>query len=108
MLARLALAAGGTVSDDALREAVWPRSVPASASKTLAGYVHRLRHALGPEVIARRPNGYGVVLEHVELDVVGLDDDVAAARRAAMSGDDESAVAAYRHALQPRPWAPVR
>lgn len=99
VLARLALAVGGTVPDDALRDAVWPRAAPSAATKTLAGYVHRLRRALGADVVTRHPTGYRLNLDQVDLDVVALDEEVAAARRAVASGDREAAVSAYRRAL---------
>ena len=98
MLARLALAAGSTVSDDALRDAVWPLDVPATSDKTMAGYVHRLRRALGADVISRRPTGYGLERDQVDLDVAILDERVAMARRAVAAGDRDAAGSAYRAA----------
>src|SRR5262245_10720555 len=87
VLARLALAIGATVTDDALQEAVGPRRAPPTASKTVAGYVHRLRRALGAQAITRRPSGYGLDLDCISLDVVAIDEAVARARQAVLAGD---------------------
>jgi predicted ATPase/DNA-binding SARP family transcriptional activator len=100
VLERLALAGGDTVSDEALQDALWPRDAPTTARKTLAGYVHRLRQALGSAAIGRRASGYGLDLGHVRIDVVELEEDLITARRAVMAGDDDTAVSAYRRSLE--------
>jgi predicted ATPase/DNA-binding SARP family transcriptional activator len=98
VVSRLALSAGTTVTDDAIRDALWPAGHPPSAAKTMAGYVHRLRHALGHEIIARRSTGYVLDLARVSIDVIELDATVARARTARVSGDLDTARTAYRTA----------
>jgi len=47
VLAMLLAAHGATVSTDALVEGVWSESAPATARKTLQGYLHHLRQRIG-------------------------------------------------------------
>jgi DNA-binding SARP family transcriptional activator/DNA-binding beta-propeller fold protein YncE len=48
------------VSVDAIVEALWPDSPPASASKVVQNYILRLRKALGHDVVATVGNGYAL------------------------------------------------
>ncbi len=88
LLARLAAARPGLVSDDVLIDALWQQR-PDSARKTLHGLVHHLRHALGPDAIVRESNGYRLMLVEVDLDLV--QNSVDAARRAIDGGHDVEA-----------------
>ncbi len=65
LLARLAIAAGEGVSDDALIDHLWGDAPPRTAKLTLQGYVARIRKILDPHrpgarsrVLPRRGNGY--------------------------------------------------
>ena len=62
VLALLVLRAGEVVSRDALVDALWGDDPPATAVKTLQGYVARVRRALEAaglaEVLATRAPGY--------------------------------------------------
>ncbi|MGW6375799.1 AfsR/SARP family transcriptional regulator [Rhodococcus sp. NPDC055112] len=67
LLSRLAIAAGESVSDDALIDDLWGADPPPSAKVTLQGYVARIRRALDPHrrgarslVLTRRGNGYAL------------------------------------------------
>lgn len=51
-----------------LAQALWTRSSPRSAVKTLQAYVHHLRKALGPERLPSRPPGYVLLVRPGELD----------------------------------------
>ncbi|GAA4477651.1 hypothetical protein GCM10023094_20250 [Rhodococcus olei] len=67
LLARLAIAAGEGVSDDALIDHLWGAAPPRTAKLTLQGYVARIRKILDPHrpgslsrVLTRRGNGYAL------------------------------------------------
>jgi DNA-binding SARP family transcriptional activator len=57
------------VGPDALIDALWGDSPPASARKTLQTYVSNIRRELGPEVISTAASGYslGVAVDDVDL-----------------------------------------
>ncbi|SEL88370.1 Predicted ATPase [Rhodococcus maanshanensis] len=70
LLSRLAIAAGESVSDDALIDDLWGAEPPPSAKVTLQGYVARIRRVLDPHrpgsrsrVLTRRGNGYALELD---------------------------------------------
>ena len=69
LLARLLLDANRAVSPDALVDAIWGDSPPASARKVLQAYVSHLRKALGSERIETQPAGYVVRVQPGELDL---------------------------------------
>lgn len=67
LLARLATAAGETVSDDALIDDLWGETPPRTAKLTLQGYIARMRRILDPHrpgarsrVLVRRGSGYAL------------------------------------------------
>jgi DNA-binding SARP family transcriptional activator len=69
LLAVLLCDANSPVSAEALAEALWEASPPASARKTLQLYVHRLRKKLGdPARIVHGPAGYRLVVRPGECD----------------------------------------
>jgi DNA-binding SARP family transcriptional activator len=57
-----------TVSTYRLIDALWPCTPPRTAGKTLQGYVHHLRQALGPDRLEFRPPGYLLLVRDGELD----------------------------------------
>ena len=67
VLAALLLAGGRHVSMDALVDAVWGDSVPATAIKTVQKYVSQLRAQLGaPDLIVSRADGYPLPTDNVD------------------------------------------
>ena len=69
LLAALTLARGQACSADALVDAVWGMSPPASARKLLQVYVSQLRKTLpSREALVTRPGGYALRCEKVSLD----------------------------------------
>lgn len=97
ILALLALRNGEVVSLDALIEGLWPGSHPATASKTLQGYVSELRHELEPgetpdrSVIATRTPGYVLELPPESIDLMRFERLWRAGREALREGDSERA-----------------
>jgi predicted ATPase/DNA-binding SARP family transcriptional activator len=88
LAAALAVSPRGA-SVDVLVEALWGDDPPASCRKTLQGFVHRLRRALGASAVVTTTNGYRFDLERVQLDVVSFESELDAA-------------AALRGTVQPR------
>jgi DNA-binding SARP family transcriptional activator len=76
VLALLTLRAGQVVSLDALVDGLWPGLPPATAAKTLQGYVSELRRELEPNIgpdrsaIATRPPGYVLELSPESFDLM--------------------------------------
>jgi predicted ATPase/DNA-binding SARP family transcriptional activator len=91
LLARLVLAAGHVVNDDALVDALWGGARRERAIATLQGYVHRLRRAIGLDLVERRFDGYALAMQACAVDVVELEAEVSAARRAQQLGDLDGA-----------------
>ena len=69
LLAALALRPGSVMAVDALIDAIWGETAPASARKTLQTYVSNLRRALGPDAVATHPSGYSLRLQPEDTDV---------------------------------------
>ena len=75
VLALLALRSGEVVSADALIDGLWPGVPPATAAKTLQGYISELRRLLQPGVapdhsaIATQPPGYLLQLPAEAVDL---------------------------------------
>ncbi len=70
LLARLALTAGTTVSQDELVDLLWPRGAPSNAVNLLQTRVARLRRLLesgGPAVIVGGRTGYRLALDDLDL-----------------------------------------
>ncbi|MFF5496381.1 BTAD domain-containing putative transcriptional regulator [Streptomyces aquilus] len=88
LLAALLLEAGRTVSVDALKEALWGGSPPASAQASLHNHVTRLRRLLDdPDRLRAVPPGYLLRVEQGELDV-HVFESLTAEARAAHAGRD--------------------
>ncbi len=87
LLARLALAAGTTVSQDELVDLLWPRNVPSNAANLLHTRAARLRRVLAVGGPANRvvagDTGYRLALSKDELDLLTFRDLLAEAERAA-------------------------
>jgi DNA-binding SARP family transcriptional activator len=92
LLAILILHRGELVSAERLADELWGERPPATAAKTLQGYISRLRKALGDELLRTRGRGYVLTLPSGELD---LDEFERLARegRIALSGGDAATAA---------------
>jgi DNA-binding SARP family transcriptional activator/pimeloyl-ACP methyl ester carboxylesterase len=69
LLAALALNPGRVVGTDALLDALWGDTPPATGRKTLQTYVANLRRALGSDVIVTEPAGYLLRIDADAVDV---------------------------------------
>ncbi len=101
VLAALLWRGGQSVPLDELTERLWGEDPPGDARGTLRAYVMRLRHALGPDqnLIATRPDGYLLRLDHDRLDLHRFDELLAGADRAAAAGDPDAERVAVSQAL---------
>ncbi len=68
VLAMLLAAHGATVSTDALVEGLWMESAPATARKTLQGYIHHLRQRIGEGLETDRSGGYALRIGESHVD----------------------------------------
>ena len=88
LLAALLLEPGRVVSVDALKDALWGGSPPASAHASLHNHVTRLRRLLDdPERLRAVPPGYVLRVDEGELDVHVFEAHVTEARTAHTAGD---------------------
>ena len=87
LLAILLLRRGEAVSSDRLIDQLWGERPPATAAKTLQGYVSHLRKALGNEVLLTRGGGYLLVASPGQVDAERFEALVADARHALADGD---------------------
>jgi predicted ATPase/DNA-binding SARP family transcriptional activator len=99
LLAALLLRAGEGVSADALIEAVWSGSPPASAASILRLYLSQLRRSLPPGRLVRRQPGYALVVEPGELDAARFEELLAEARHALAEGNPRLARSLLDRAL---------
>ncbi|MFD0023819.1 BTAD domain-containing putative transcriptional regulator [Streptomyces sp. NPDC058382] len=110
ILALLSVYANQVMPVPTLMEEIWGADMPRSALTTLQTYILQLRrlitHALGTdspytarEVLATRHGGYLLEVTPGAVDVHEYDRLVATGRSAGESGDDETAAALYRDAL---------
>jgi YVTN family beta-propeller protein len=99
LLAILLLRRGEAVSSDRLIDQLWGESPPASAAKTLQGYVSHLRKALGNEVLLTRGGGYLLAVAPGQVDAERFEAMVADARRALADGDAAGARELFGSAL---------
>ncbi|MFI8530997.1 BTAD domain-containing putative transcriptional regulator [Streptomyces aquilus] len=100
LLAALLLEAGRTVSVDALKDALWGGSPPASAQASLHNHVTRLRRLLDdPDRLRAVPPGYLLRVEQGELDVHVFESLTAEARAAHAGRDWERTLRASTAAL---------
>uniref|UniRef100_UPI001F2FED6D BTAD domain-containing putative transcriptional regulator n=1 Tax=Streptomyces xylophagus TaxID=285514 RepID=UPI001F2FED6D len=88
LLAALLLEPGRVVSVDALKDALWGGSPPASAHASLHNHVTRLRRLLDdPDRLRAVPPGYVLRVDEGELDVHVFETQVATARTAHAARD---------------------
>jgi YVTN family beta-propeller protein len=87
LLAILLLRRGEVVSSDRLIDQLWGERPPATAAKTLQGYVSHLRKAIGDEVLLTRGGGYLLTTSPDQVDADRFEAIVADARRALAAGD---------------------
>jgi YVTN family beta-propeller protein len=87
LLAILVLRRGEVVSADRLIDLLWGERPPATAAKTLQGYVSHLRKALGDGVLLTRSGGYLLAAEPEQVDAERFEAPVAHARDALAAGD---------------------
>ncbi|MGZ5404625.1 MAG: nSTAND1 domain-containing NTPase, partial [Nocardioides sp.] len=98
LLAVLAAANPGSVSDDQLLETLWNGAPPRTGRKSLQAHVVRLRTALEPDrphgspgrYVVRRPDGYALALDRERLDATTFVD-LTARGRALLSAEDATA-----------------
>lgn len=95
----LALQAGRVVSLGELIDALWGPDPPATAAKTLQGYISKLRRALGPDVVVTERPGYLLDLAPDSVDVSRVASLVERARQAVSEGRTDDAAAQYTEAL---------
>ncbi|WP_188194679.1 AfsR/SARP family transcriptional regulator [Nonomuraea sp. SYSU D8015] len=88
-----------TVSADRLIDALWPCTPPRTATKTLQGYVHHLRKALGAARLESRRPGYVLSVGPGELDAESFTSRAESGRAAIAAGLAEEGTAAIRAAL---------
>ncbi len=69
VLAILILHRGELVSGERLADELWGERPPATAAKTLQGYISRLRKTLGEDVLRTRGRGYVLTLPSGQLDL---------------------------------------
>ncbi|KAB2344697.1 AfsR/SARP family transcriptional regulator [Actinomadura rudentiformis] len=99
LLAVLLCHSGRTVSADRLIDALWPGIPPRTAAKTLQGYVHHLRRALGPGRLMFRAPGYVLVTRPGEFDADCFTGRIQSGRHAIAAGDTERGTQLIREAL---------
>ncbi|MFI6408738.1 BTAD domain-containing putative transcriptional regulator [Streptomyces sp. NPDC050548] len=100
LLAALLLEPGRVVSVDALKDALWGGSPPASAHASLHNHVTRLRRLLDdPDRLRAVPPGYQLRVDEGELDVHVFESHVTAARAAHADRDWPRTVRACTAAL---------
>jgi DNA-binding SARP family transcriptional activator/tetratricopeptide (TPR) repeat protein len=96
VLAILILHRGEIVSGERLVDELWGERPPATAAKTLQGYVSRLRKALGDDLVQTRGRGYVLALSADQLDVDRFEQ-LASGGRAALSAGDAATAAERLH-----------
>src|SRR5262249_48609193 len=107
LLAVLAVRTNQVVPSDAIVDALWGDSPPASTTTALHVLVSRLRQALQPGRQARAddglvstvPPGYMLHAERISVDALCFEDDVASGRDALAACRWDDAVAAFGTAL---------
>jgi DNA-binding SARP family transcriptional activator len=100
VLAILLLHRGEVVSSDRLIDELWGEHPPATAAKTLQGYISHLRKALGARVLETVGHGYRVTLAPNQLDVEQFERLAAEGRDALAAGDAATAAEQLRRALR--------
>ena len=87
MLSALVVRDGEPITTEALADALWGESLPASWSKVLQGCVVRLRKRLGSAAIQSAAHGYRLTLTDEELDHQVFERLLERAREAFVGGD---------------------
>lgn len=87
VLAILLVHRGEPMSTDRLVHELWGEEAPASAVKTLQGYISHLRKAVGREVLVSRAGGYVLAVAAERVDAERFGALVSDARRARATGD---------------------
>lgn len=101
LLAVLLVRANRAVPTDLLAEALWGDDAPQRPGNSLQIHVHRLRQVLdSPERLVSVAGGYHLTVGVDELDADNFARLQAEARRTAMSGELDVAVAQFREALE--------
>jgi YVTN family beta-propeller protein len=99
VLAVLLLCRRQVISTDRLIDALWGDHPPATASKTLQGYVSHLRGALGDGVLLTRGRGYLLEVDADQVDADRFDAQAAKGRAALERGEAADAAELLRGAL---------
>jgi DNA-binding SARP family transcriptional activator len=99
VLAVLLVYRGEVLSSERLIDELWGERPPASATKTLQGYVSHLRKSLGGGVLRTRGGGYQLILAPGQLDLDEFEQLVAEGRKALQAGDAQVAAERLRRAL---------
>jgi DNA-binding SARP family transcriptional activator len=96
VLAILILHRGELVSADRLADELWGERPPATAAKTLQGYISRLRKTLGDDLLRTQGHGYVLMLPSGVLDLEQFER-LAGEGRAALSDGDTPTAAERLH-----------
>ena len=99
VLAILLLHSGEAISRERLISELWAERPPATAAKTLQGYVFHLRRALGDGLLHTRRAGYELELAPGQLDADEFERLAAEGRAALSYGDPAAAARCLRDAL---------
>jgi DNA-binding SARP family transcriptional activator len=99
VLAILLLHRGEVLSSERLIDALWGERPPATAAKTLQGYVSRLRRALGGGLLQTRGRGYQLALAPDQVDADEFERLASQGRAALSDGDPATAAQQLRQAL---------
>ncbi|WP_457254519.1 nSTAND1 domain-containing NTPase [Pedococcus sp. P5_B7] len=117
VLQALALRPGTPVRPEALAEALWGDSLPASSTKIVQGCVVRLRKSLGAGAIETSPQGYRLTLHVDHLDHLHFQRLLGRARELLALGEPDRAAYLLTEALslwrgepfaELAEWAPAR
>jgi YVTN family beta-propeller protein len=99
VLAILLLHRGEAISSERLVNELWGERPPATAAKTLQGYVFHLRRALGDGLLHTRRAGYELELAPGQLDADEFERLAAEGRHALNGADPAAAARCFRDAL---------
>jgi DNA-binding SARP family transcriptional activator len=99
LLIMLLLHRGSVVPADRLIDELWGERPPRTATKTLQGYISRLRKSLGDDLLQTGGGGYVIRLPHEHLDLDRFERLVDDGRATLASGDASTAARQFRDAL---------